>query len=74
MYLDLLVYRSNARSNKIPFLFAFLQAVQIYTLDPLINFNSKVPLANLFLPDDDVQGGIEDEFNEDDGVGYREDE
>ena len=66
-YLDLLVYRAIAQRNKIPFFFAFLQTVQLHTIDPLLSFDPKVPLAQLRLPDDEVDNGKEDD--EDDGVG-----
>ena len=59
-YLDLLVYRAKARLNKIPLFFAFLQAIQLHTIDPLLNFDQKVPLAHLLLQDDDVEDGNED--------------
>ena len=75
-YLDLLILRANARLNKLPFFYIFLGAIQVHTLDPLENFNPKIPIRVDENVQDDEESDDENEellYEEDDWFIYPED-
>ena len=73
-YLDLLILRANARLNKLPFFYIFLGAIQVHTLDPLENFNPKIPIrVDEDIGDENVQDDAESDYENEEFL-YEEDD